>query len=75
MHNGQSIYQTKEVLYCKTTFLAFPRLAYLMRNLLVMDKTVHVGSRNKPIIISDLQLNLQNHISVVVASVNTVCIN
>jgi len=29
------------------TFLAFPRLAYLICNLLAMGKTVHVGSRNK----------------------------
>jgi len=40
MHNGQSICQTKKVLYCKTTFLVFPRLAYLMCYLLVMVKTV-----------------------------------
>jgi len=40
MHNGQSIYQTKKVLYCKTMFLAFPRLGYFICNLLVMGKTV-----------------------------------
>jgi len=40
MHNGQSIYQTKKVLHRKTTFLAFPRLAYLICNLLVMGTTV-----------------------------------
>jgi len=29
-----------------------------------MGKTVHVGSRNKPIIILDLQLKLQSHINI-----------
>ena len=56
--------------YCKTTFLAFPHLAYLTRNVLVMGNTVHVGSRNKPIIILDLQLNLQNHINISCCSFN-----
>jgi len=28
-HNGQSIYQIKYVLFCKTTFLGLSRLAYL----------------------------------------------
>ena len=46
MHNGKSIYQTTVSTFCKTTFLAFPRLAYLMRNLLVMGKTVLL--RRKP---------------------------
>jgi len=65
MHNGKSIYQTTVSTFCKTTFLAFPRLAYLMRNLLVWAKQYYyVGSRNKPIIIIDLQLNLQNHINI-----------
>jgi len=29
-----------------------------------MGKTAHIGSRNKPITISDLQLNLQDHINI-----------
>jgi len=40
MHNGLRIYQTKKVLYCRNTFLAFPRLACLICSLLVMGKTV-----------------------------------
>ena len=35
-----------------------------------MGKIVHVGIRNKPIIISDLQLNLQNHINISCCSFN-----
>ena len=65
---------TKLSKYCKTMFLAFPRLAYLICNLLVMGKTAHVGIRNKPITISDLQQNFQI-ISIVVASINIVCIH
>jgi len=36
MHNGLSIYQT---MYCKTTFLASPRLCYTLFNRLVLGKT------------------------------------
>jgi len=36
MHNGLSIYQTK---YCKTTFLAFPCLSYILFNRPVVGKT------------------------------------
>jgi len=35
-----------------------------------MGKTVHVGSRNKPITISDLKVNLQNHINISCCSFN-----
>jgi len=35
-----------------------------------MGKTVNVGSRNKPIIISDLLLNLQNHVNISCNSFN-----
>jgi len=36
IHNGLSIYQTT---YCKTTFLALPRLLYIIFNRPVVDKT------------------------------------
>jgi len=36
MHNGLSVYQTK---YCKTTFLALPRLSYIIFNRPVVGKT------------------------------------
>jgi len=35
-----------------------------------MGKTVHIGSRNEPIVVSDLQLNLQNHINISFCSFN-----
>jgi len=40
MHHGQSIYQNKYVLHCKTTFFAFHAWPILICNLLVMGKTV-----------------------------------
>jgi len=36
MHNGLSIYPTK---YCTTTFLALPRLSYIVFNRPVVNKT------------------------------------
>jgi len=36
MHNGLSTYQTK---YCKITFLALPRLSYIIFNRPVVGKT------------------------------------
>jgi len=60
MHNGWAF--TKPSKYCKTTFLALSRLAYVIMQLWV-KQYYYVGSRNEPLIISELQQNLQKHIS------------
>jgi len=68
MQNGLSIYQSK---YCKTMFLALPCLSYKIFNRPGVGKaTVLSRNRNKPIIITELQLNTQSiSISVVVVSI------
>jgi len=62
MHNGLSIYQTK---YSETTFLALPRIAYIIFNHPVWAKQHYDARiRNKPTIIIELQLNFQKHINI-----------
>jgi len=68
MRNVLSVYQNK---YCKTTFLALPRLSYIIFNRPVVGKTTLSRQKwQKYIIITELQVNLQNiSISVVTFSV------
>jgi len=44
MHNGLSIYQHR---YCKATFIALPRLAYIICNRLVVGKTTLLRQKSK----------------------------
>jgi len=44
MHNGLSIYQTN---YCKTTFLALPRLSYTISNRPVVGKTTLLRQKSQ----------------------------
>jgi len=70
MHNLLSIYQTK---YCKTTFLALISLSYIILNRAVVEKQhYYVRNCNKPIVITEVQLNLQNHIHVCCCSFNKI---
>jgi len=45
MHNGLSIYQTK---YCKSTFLALPRLSYVIFNRPVVSKITLLRQKSQP---------------------------
>ena len=68
MHNGLSFYQTT---YCKTTFLALPHIIF---NRPVAGKTMLLHlNRNKPIIITELQLNLQKYINICCCKEKTLC--
>jgi len=72
MHNLLSIYQTQ---YCKTTFLALIPLSYIILNRPVVEKQhYYIINCNKPIVITELQLNLQNHIHVCCCSFNKIFI-
>jgi len=61
MRDELTIYQNR---YCKTTFLALPRLSYIILNRPVVKQYWNVRNHNKPIIITELQLNLQKHINI-----------
>jgi len=70
MHNGLSIYQAK---YCKTTFLASPCLCYILFNRPVVGKQhYYARSCNKPTVTTELQPNLQKHITICCCSFNKV---
>jgi len=62
MHNGLSIYQTK---YCKITFLALPRLSYILCNRPAVGKTTLLRQKSQqPLILTELQQNWQKLINI-----------
>jgi len=72
MHNGLRIYQAK---HCKTTFLALPCISYIGYYSIVRQwakQHYYARSRNKPAIITELQLNVQKDINICCCSFNNV---
>jgi len=62
MHNGLSIYRTK---YCKITFLALPRLSYILCNRPAVGKTTLLRQKSQqPLILTELQQNWQKLINI-----------